>query len=211
MAESASDTIFLIDDDPGVVLALSRLLTAAGFRVEPYTSAADFLDGYRTEIPGCVIIDVAMGDWSGLDLHKQLSTQSYDRPVIFISGQSDLPTSVQAMKAGAVDFLTKPIKAEDLFRAIKLALARDQTARRDLAGKSAIRRRLDSLSPREYEVFVRVIEGKLNKQIAHELGIAEKTAKVHRARVMRKMAARNIVELVRMAEYAGIASPDSLT
>jgi FixJ family two-component response regulator len=210
MAEGADDTIFLIDDDPGVVAALSRLIRTAGFRVEPFTSANDFLEHYSADIPGCVIIDVAMGEWYGLDLQKRLQTDEYERPVIFISGQSDLPTSVQAMKAGAVDFLTKPVNADDLFRAIALALARDQTARRDLAEKSAIRRRLDMLTPREYQVFLRVVEGKLNKQIAFELGIAEKTAKVHRARVMSKMAARNLAELVRMAEHAGITKLNSL-
>lgn len=207
MAKGAGDTVFLIDDDPGVVAALSRLISAAGFRVEPFTSSDDFLERYRPEAPGCVIIDVAMGDWNGLDLQKWLSTQNYHCPVIFISGQSDLPTSVQAMKAGAVDFLTKPVNADDLLRAIALALARDHAARRELAEKSAIKQRLDTLTPREYEVFLRVVQGKLNKQIAFELGIAEKTAKVHRARVMSKMAVRNIAELVRMAEHAG--RPDS--
>lgn len=208
MAERASDRIFLIDDDAGIVSALSRLLTAAGFSVEPYTSADDFLDRYSPQIPGCVIIDVAIGDWNGLDLQKRLSIENYDRPVIFISGQSDLPTSVRAMKAGAVDFLTKPIEAGDLFLAVNVALSRDQKARQQLVEKTAIRQRLDSLTPREYDVFTRVVEGKLNKQIAHELGIVEKTAKVHRARVMSKMAARNIADLVRMTERVAIARPD---
>jgi FixJ family two-component response regulator len=210
MSECARDIIFLIDDDPGIVTALSRLLTAAGFRVEPYTSADDFLDRYSPQVPGCVIIDVAMGDWNGLDLQKRLGIESYDRSVIFISGQSDLPTSVRAMKAGAVDFLTKPIEADDLFRAVKIALARDQKVRQQLAEKTAIRQRLDSLTPREHDVFIRVVEGKPNKQIAHELGIVERTAKVHRARVMSKMAARNITDLVRMSEHLAIAKPDSL-
>lgn len=208
MAERASDRIFLIDDDAGIVSALSRLLTAAGFSVEPYTSADDFLDRYSPQVPGCVIIDVAIGDWNGLDLQKRLSIENYDRPVIFISGQSDLPTSVRAMKAGAVDFLTKPIEAGDLFLAVNVALSRDQKARQQLVEKTAIRQRLDSLTPREYDVFTRVVEGKLNKQIAHELGIVEKTAKVHRARVMSKMAARNIADLVRMTERVAIARPD---
>lgn len=205
-----SDVVFLIDDDRGLVLALSRLLTAAGFRVEPYTSADEFLDRYSPQVPGCVIIDVAMGDWNGLDLQKRLGIENYNRPVIFISGQSDLSTSVRAMKAGAVDFLTKPIEADELFRAIKVALARDQKVRQQMAEKTAIRRRLDSLTPREYDVFIRVVEGKPNKQIAHELGIVERTAKVHRARVMSKMAARNIADLVHMSEYLAIARPDSL-
>lgn len=210
MSERAGDVIFLIDDDPGIVTALSRLLTAAGFRVEPYTSADDFLDRYSPQAPGCVIIDVAMGDWNGLDLQKRLGIESYDRSVIFISGQSDLSTSVRAMKAGAVDFLTKPIEADDLFRAVKVALARDQKVRQQLAEKAAIRQRLDSLTPREYDVFIRVVEGKPNKQIAHELGIVERTAKVHRAKVMSKMAARNITDLVRMSEHLAIAKPDWL-
>lgn len=205
-----SDVVFLIDDDRGLVLALSRLLTAAGFRVEPYTSADEFLDRYSPQVPGCVIIDVAMGDWNGLDLQKRLGIENYNRPVIFISGQCDLSTSVRAMKAGAVDFLTKPIEADDLFRAIKVALARDQKVRQQMAEMTAIRRRLDSLTPREYDVFIRVVEGKPNKQIAHELGIVERTAKVHRARVMSKMAARNVADLVRMSDYLAIARPDSL-
>src|SRR5215469_9323237 len=181
MSECANDVVFLVDDDPDLVSALSRLLTAAGFRVEAYTSADDFLDRYSPQVPGCVIIDVAIGDWSGLDLQKRLGIENYDRPVIFISGQSDLPTSVRAMKTGAVDFLTKPIEAEDLFRAVNVALTRDRKARQQLAEKTAIRQRLDSLTPREYDVFIRVVEGKPNKQIAHELGIVERTAKVHRA------------------------------
>jgi FixJ family two-component response regulator len=208
MAEGSGDTIFLIDDDPGVVRALSRLIASAGMHVEPYTSPRDFLDHYSPDIPGCVIVDVAMGEWNGLDLQKQLCNGNYERPVIFISGRSDLPTGVRAMKAGAVDFLTKPVDAVDLFRAIKTALARDAKARRDVAEISTIRRRLESLSQRERDVFLGVVQGKLNKQIAFELGITEKTAKVHRARVMSKMEARNVAELVRMAEHAGILNPD---
>lgn len=211
MAECASDTVFLIDDDPGVVSVLSQLLTTAGFHVEPYTSAGEFLDQYSPQVPGCVVSDVVMDDLGGLDLQKRLATEYYDRPVIFISGQSDLPTSVQAMKAGAVDFLTKPVKLDDLLRAIKLALARDQKARRELAEKFLIERRISSLSPREHEVFVRVVEGKLNKHIAYELGITEKTAKVHRARVMHKMAARNVVDLVHLADAAGVTRSNFLS
>lgn len=210
MAECASDTVFLIDDDPGIVSALSLLLTAAGFHVEPYTSAAEFLDRYSLDVPGCAIIDVAIGDWSGLDLQTHLGNENYERPVIFISGQSDLSTGVQAMKAGAVDFLTKPVRSDDLFRATKLALARDQKARRELAEKSAVRQRLDTLTPREHEVLTRVLEGKPNKVIAYELGIVEKTVKVHRGRIMSKMVAHNLVELTRMAEHAGMARRNSL-
>jgi FixJ family two-component response regulator len=145
-----------------------------------------------------------MGDFSGLELQKRLGTKNYDRPVIFISGQSDVPTGVQAMKSGAVDFLTKPVKADDLVRAIARALLRDQRARRELADKFAIEQRVRSLTPREYAIFIRVVEGKLNKQIAYELGISEKTAKHHRARVMQKMMARNIVDLVRLAEQVEV-------
>lgn len=210
MAEDASDTVFLIDDDPGIVSLLSQLLTIAGFHVEPYTSVGEFLDQYSPQVPGCVVSDVVIGDFSGLDLQKRLGTKNYDRPVIFISGQSDLSTSVQAMKSGAVDFLTKPVKVDDLLRAITLALLRDRKARRALADKFVIEQRVSSLSPREYDTFIRVVEGKLNKQIAHELGITEKTAKCHRARVMQKMMARNIVDLVRLAEQVEITRPNSL-
>jgi len=205
MAEEQGQTIFIVDDDPGVTTALSRLVRTAGFQVETYSFVGDFLDHYRPTVPGCVILDVALGDGNGLDVQRRLNIQGNRHPVIFISGQSELHTSVQAMKAGAVDFLTKPVSADDLFQAIYAALEKDRVARLNLEERNIAKRRMACLTPREYEVFVLVVQGKLNKQIAFELGIVEKTAKVHRGRVMTKMGTRNVADLVRMAEHLGIA------
>jgi FixJ family two-component response regulator len=195
-----SETIYIVDDDPSVVTALSRLTRTAGFRVEAYSSAREFLEHHRTDAPGCAILDVAIGDSSGLEIHRQLAGKGSSRPVIFISGQSDLHTGVQAMKAGAVDFLTKPVSADDLFRAIETAMERDHTTRQAAEEAQSIKKRLATLSPREHQVFLHVITGRLNKQIAADLGIVEKTAKVHRGRMMAKMGARNVATLVHMAE-----------
>jgi len=204
MVEGEGPTIFIVDDDAGVTTALSRLVRTAGFQVETYSMVGDFLEHYRPNIPGCIILDVGLGDWNGLDVQRRLNIQGNRHPVIFISGQSELYTSVQAMKAGAVDFLTKPVSADDLFQAIYAALEKDRVARTHFEERKVAKQRLARLTPREYEVLVLVVQGKLNKQIAFELGIVEKTAKVHRARVMAKMRARNVAELVRMAELVGI-------
>jgi FixJ family two-component response regulator len=205
MAENESPIVFIVDDDAGVNIALSRLLRTAGFRVEPYTTAQDFLDHYRHEdVPGCIVLDVALGDWNGLDVQRRLNVQDCVHPVIFISGQSELYTSVQAMKAGAVDFLVKPINADTLFEAIYAAIEKDRLARLSFSERVIAKRRLARLTPREYEVLALVVRGKLNKQIAFELGIVEKTAKVHRGRVMAKMRARHVTELIRMVEHSGL-------
>ena len=206
MAEAEGATIFIVDDDAGVTTALSRLVRTAGFQVETYSLVGDFLDHYRPGVPGCIILDVGLGDWNGLDVQRRLNIQGNRHPVIFISGQSELYTSVQAMKAGAIDFLAKPVIADDLFQAIYAALEKDRVARLLYEEKKGAKQRLARLTPREYEVLVLVVQGKLNKQIAFELGIVEKTAKVHRARVMAKMRARNVAQLVHMAELMGIVN-----
>jgi FixJ family two-component response regulator len=204
MSKEENTTIFIVDDDKQVTTALARLVRTAGYEVESYSAVQDFLDRYRAEVPGCIILDVALGDWNGLDIQRRLNGQGLKHPIIFISGASELYTSVQAMKAGAVDFLVKPIDADNLFQAIHTALERDMEGRQEFHERTNVRQHLAHLTPREYEVLSLVVRGKLNKQIAYELGIVEKTAKVHRGRVMSKMGARNLAELVRMAEQAGI-------
>src|ERR1051326_8133417 len=204
MSADESPTIFIVDDDKGVTAALTRLVRTAGYNVESYSAVQEFLEQYRAEVPGCIILDVALGDWNGLDVQRRLNVQGWKHPIIFISGESELYTSVQAMKAGAVDFLVKPVDADNLFQAIPTALEKDLVARSELRERTRIRQHLAQLTPREYEVLSLVVRGKLNKQIAYELGIVEKTAKVHRGRVMNKMGARNLAELVRMAEQSGI-------
>jgi FixJ family two-component response regulator len=196
--------IFLVDDDSAVLYALSRLLREAGFDVEAYQSSYEFLHHYDVDMPGCAILDVGLGDSSGLDVQRTLATRGDTRPVIFITGQADITTSVQAMKAGALDFLTKPVLEDNLLTVVRRALERDRVSREESARIAAIGERLASLTPREHEVLASVIAGRLNKQIAAELTIAEKTVKVHRARVMSKMAVRSVAELVRQVQRATI-------
>ncbi len=198
MTEGA--TIFLVDDDASVLNALSRLLRTAGFRVEPYGSPTEFLEAHQMDQPGCAVLDVAMPELNGLDLQRALSTENYQRPVIFVTGGSDIATGVHAMKAGAVDFLTKPVGDMELIGAIQTAIEKDLAIRRHLAELREARERYDTLTKREKEVLFHVVAGRLNKQIAGDLGTVEKTIKVHRARVMEKMGARSVPELVRFAE-----------
>ena len=196
MPENQAPVVYIVDDDRNVASALARLVHTAGFEVEPYSSVDEFMRHYKPHIPGCLILDVALGDWNGLDLQRELSARGHLRPIIFISGRSQMSTGVQAMKMGAIDFLTKPVGSDDLFQAIHTALKKDRTAIQDYERKKTLKQRLAQLTPREYEVFRLVIQGKLNKQIAYDLGITEKTAKVHRARVMSKMSVRSVAELV---------------
>jgi FixJ family two-component response regulator len=196
--------IFLVDDDSSVLYALSRLLREAGFDVEAYQSSYEFLHHYDVDMPGCAILDVALGDSSGLDVQRTLATRGDTRPVIFITGQGDVTTSVQAMKAGALDFLMKPVLEDNLLRVVRCALEQDRLSREESVRIAAIGERLASLTPREHEVLASVIAGRLNKQIAAELTISEKTVKVHRARVMAKMAVRSVAELVRLVQRASI-------
>ena len=206
MPEDKGPVVFIVDDDTQVSTALSRLVRSAGFNVETYASAEDFFGRHRANIPGCIILDVALGDSNGLDIQRRLNFEDCVHPIIFISGQSELYTSVQAMKAGAVDFLAKPVSADNLFEAIYAAIEKDRIMRLHLNERLIVKRRIARLTPREYEVLVLVVRGKLNKQIAFELGIVEKTAKVHRGRVMAKMRARNVAELVQMVQHAGIVT-----
>jgi FixJ family two-component response regulator len=197
--------IFLVDDDSSVLYALSRLLREAGFDVEAYQSSYDFLHHYNVDVPGCAILDVALGDSSGLDVQRALASRGDNRPIIFITGQGDVTTGIQAMKAGALDFLTKPVLEDNLLAVVRRALER--VTREESARIAVVGERLASLTPREHEVLASVIAGRLNKQIAAELTIAEKTVKVHRARVMSKMAVRSVAELVRIVQRASLAEP----
>jgi FixJ family two-component response regulator len=198
-------TVFLVDDDASVRRALARLIKSAGHHVESFASAREFLDsGCNSDGPRCLVLDVQMPGLSGLDLQRELQAPDMKLPIIFITGHGDVPTSVRAMKAGAVDFLQKPVKDKDLLKAIEQSLARsarDQSQREEI---DQIQKRVESLTPRELEVMALVVTGMLNKQIAFKLGTVEKTIKVHRARVMDKMGVNSIAELVRVAERVGI-------
>jgi len=198
----ANRTVFLVDDDNSVRRALTRLIKSARYSVQAFASARDFLEYWRitNESPACLVLDIRMPGLSGLDLQHELVASNTLLPIIFITGHGDIPMSVKAMKAGAVDFLPKPVKDKDLLRAIDQALVRanhDYAERRELED---IQRRVKSLTPREREVMTLAVRGLLNKQIAFELGTVEKTVKVHRARVMEKMEVQSFAELVRVAE-----------
>jgi FixJ family two-component response regulator len=203
---SASATVYLVDDDKAVLKGLTRLLKASGLNVLAFSSPQDFLAAHDPAIPGCAVFDVAMPGLDGLQLQAALTTGDVRRPVIFITGVGDVPTSVRAMKAGAVDFLTKPVDQDDLIAAIHKATAGDIDARKNDEDVGAIRARLATLTPREREVLIHVVAGKLNKQIAFDLGTVEKTIKVHRGRMMNKLGVRTVADLVRLAQRAGIAT-----
>jgi FixJ family two-component response regulator len=198
-------TVFVIDDDPSVLRALTRLLTAAGFPARAFASPAAFLEQHDPATPGCLVLDLALPGLDGLQLQQALTASGCARPIVFITGRGDIPTSVRAMKAGAVDFLTKPVDDEDLLAAVRNAVEMDRLARAAQAELDAFKQRLATLTPREREVLAHVVAGRLNKQIAADLGTVEKTIKVHRARVMEKMAAPSLAGLVRIAERLGIA------
>lgn len=199
-------TVFLVDDDPSILRALTRLLRVGGHAVRAFRSPRDFLAQHDPAVPGCVVLDLAMPGLNGLDLQTALAASGCQRPIIFVSGHGDVPSSVRAMKAGAVDFLTKPVSEEILLAAIRRAIDRDRLMRQARAELQAIGERLYTLTPREREVLQHVVAGQLNKQIAADLGTVEKTVKVHRSRVMEKMGVRSLADLVRMAERFGIAA-----
>ena len=199
-------TVYLVDDDPGVLKALSRLLRTRGYDVKPYSSPRLFLEEHDVAEPGCAVLDVSMPGLDGLELqHALTASANSHRPVVFITGIGDIPTSVRAMKAGAVDFLTKPVKDKDLFEAISRAEAKDAQSRQLHSELESIRAKIETLTPREREVLLHVVAGRLNKQIAGDLGTVEKTIKVHRSRMMEKLGIRMVADLVRMAEKLNLS------
>jgi FixJ family two-component response regulator len=204
---NADATVFIVDDDAGVLKALTRLVNANGYRTQSFTSPQEFLAHHDGALPGCAVFDVGMPGLDGLALQEALGAPDAQRPVIFITGKGDVPTSVRAMKAGAIDFLTKPVSDKDLMAAIARAVDRDGDTRQRRAELASIEARLAMLTLREREVLGYVVAGRLNKQIAGELGTVEKTIKVHRGRMMEKMGVRTVADLVRMAQKAGVPLP----
>jgi FixJ family two-component response regulator len=195
----AAPLVCVIDDDSSVRQALSRLLRTAGFRTAAFGSAEEFLGQAPPEPPACLVLDVYLPGLSGLDLHNTLANRETHPPVVFVTGHGDIPMSVRAMKAGAADFLPKPFADQDLLTAVRQAVARHDQVRQAGAEAAEISRRAEALSARERQVMGLVVRGLLNKQVGHQLGVTEKTVKAHRARVMHKMQARSLAELVRMA------------
>jgi len=196
----AAPLALVIDDDPSLRKALRRLLQAHGLRVETFASAEQFLEYAVPDAPACLVLDVQMRGLSGLDLQRALAERNARLPIVFLTGHGDIPMSVRAMKAGATDFLAKPCKGPDLLAAVQQAIARHAQTRRAGAELEEVRKRVDSLTLREREVMALVVTGMLNKQVGAQLGVSEKTVKVHRARMMRKMGANSLAELVRMSQ-----------
>ena len=208
MSETAA-LVFVVDDDGPMRASLENLLRSVGLRVESFMSAPDFLRAKRPNVPSCLVLDVRLPGLSGLDLQHQLAEAGRELPIIFITGHGDIPMTVQAMKAGAVEFLTKPFRDQELLDAVEQALARDRQARGERAVVERLRGRYASLTRREREVLRGVVTGRLNKQIAGELGTSEATVKIHRHHLMEKMGAASLPELVRMADRLGILIPKS--
>lgn len=198
-------TVFVVDDDAAVRDSLKLLLKSVGQAVETFASAQEFLDAYKDDRPGCLVLDIRMPGMSGLELQEKLNERRSILPVIFITGHGDVPMAVEAMQAGAVDFIQKPFRDQDLLDRINQAVERDTANRADLAERNAIRRRLGTLTPREREVMDLVVRGKANKVIAGDLNLSQRTVEIHRARVMEKMQASSLAHLVRMVlEVQGI-------
>ena len=200
----AGTLVGIVDDDPSVRKGLARLVTGAGYRVEVFASAREFLARPQQEDPSCLLLDVRMPGLTGPELQEALAIAGRRMSIVFVSGHGDVVGSVKAMKDGAIDFLTKTVDARELLDAIERAVAKALTAQREQAGATDVQGRLKTLTVREAQVFALVVTGMLNKQVAAELGIVEKTVKVHRARVMEKMRADSLAELVRLADRAGI-------
>jgi FixJ family two-component response regulator len=202
-------TVFVIDDELSVRKAITRLLQSSGFRVAAFASAQDYLDTFDPALPGCLLLDLSMPGQNGLQLQMALQARGDSPPIIFLTGHADVPETIQALKGGAVDFLTKPVEDEVLIAAVRHAIARDAVTRLARAELAAIHACLARLTPRELEVLRCVVAGKLNKQTAAELGTVEKTIKVHRARIIEKMQVNSLAELVRQAAKVGISgSPE---
>jgi FixJ family two-component response regulator len=202
----AAAVVYVVDDDESVRRGLARVLRFAGFRVEAFASAEDFLAHYRAPAPGCLVLDVQMPGRSGLELQRLLGEGDIPLPVVFITGHGDIPMAVRAMRAGAVDFLPKPVLKDDLLAAVRRALASAAHEREGRDEVAAVRRRWESLTEREREVLALVVSGMLNKQVGRQLGVTEKTVKFHRGNVMEKMGADSLADLVRMAEKIGISA-----
>jgi len=198
--------VFVVDDDPSIREAIKSLIRLEGLRVETFGSAQEFLRNERPDLPGCVVLDVELPGLSGLDLQRELAAHGIKLPIIFITGYGDIPMSVRAMKAGATEFLTKPFRDQDLLDAIEQAVERDRAARLHSKEIAELRQRFDALTSREREVMSLVVAGWLNKQIGFELKISEITVKIHRGRVMGKMGAQSLAELVRMTERLELPS-----
>jgi FixJ family two-component response regulator len=198
--------IAIVDDDPSVRRGLQRLIRSAGWKAETFASAQEFLARPRDGFPNCLVLDLQLPGLSGLDLQKRITEVELGVPIIFLTGHGNIPASVQAMKAGAVEFLTKPVDEQELLRAIQEAVERDRCARQQHAETAGLRERYKSLTAREQEVMLRVISGMLNKQIGAELNVTEDTVKFHRGHIMRKMRADSLADLVRMAEGLRIRS-----
>jgi FixJ family two-component response regulator len=198
-------TVFIVDDDDRVTKALSRLMRVKGYEARSYTSPREFLAQHDAAVSGCAVFDVSMPGLDGLELQSALTAGGSHRPVIFITGKGDISTSVRAMKAGAIDFLTKPVSNQDLLEAIRRAEELDAKSRKAQSDLASIEAKVTTLTPRERQVFTHVVAGRMNKQIAYELGTVEKTIKFHRSAIMRKLGVRTVADLVRMAEKAGIS------
>jgi FixJ family two-component response regulator len=199
--------VFVVDDDASVREAIKRLIASVGLRVETFGSAGEFLTSKRPEAPGCLVLDVRLPDLSGLEFQRDLAKADIQIPIIFITGHADVPMSVRAMKAGASEFLTKPFRGQELLDAIQEAIAKDRAAWSERGQMAELRARYESLTPREKEVLKLVVSGLLNKQIGAELGASELTIKTHRGRVMQKMGADSLAELVKMAERLNPSTP----
>jgi FixJ family two-component response regulator len=204
--KEAAPIVFVVDDDPIVCTSMKRLIRSLGLEVQTFNSSQEFLSAKRPNAPGCLVLDVRLPDLSGLDLQQELAKAKVDLPIIFVTGHGDIPMSVRAMKAGAVEFLTKPFREQDLLEAIQHGIVQHRAAREQRAAVGELQERVDSLTPREREVFPLVVSGFLNKQIADQLGASEKTIKIHRGQLMRKMRAESLAELVRMSEHLKLTS-----
>jgi FixJ family two-component response regulator len=198
------DVVYVVDDDPSIRRSLERLFRSVGHECISFGSAAEFLECQRRDAPSCLVLDVRLPGLSGLDLQRELAEANAHIPIIFLTGHGGIPLSVRAMKAGALDFLTKPFHEQDLLDAVMQAIDRDEEARRQRAETSSLRQRFETLTPRERGVFSLIVSGMLNKQVAGELGASERTIKFHRHRLMEKMEAASLADLVRTAEKLGI-------